>query len=127
MQSGVVAIRQGKKRAIPADEILQNASLAIDTTLALAPLIPIPVLSSIFAAVQVIVDAAKVRLITTTSDAYLRKCALSMHQKVREDRRAAAELAGHAANVMKAIHETVRGNGGKMDDVVKRALSDFES
>lgn len=42
------------------DEVLHNASLALEATVALAPLIPVPVLSSVFSSVQVIVDAAKV-------------------------------------------------------------------
>ncbi|KLO19570.1 hypothetical protein SCHPADRAFT_67848 [Schizopora paradoxa] len=87
------------------DELLQNASLALDATIALAPLVPIPALSSVFSCAQIIVETAK---------------------KVREDRRAAAELAQQAVEMTRLIHETISGKEDRIDNDLRKALEDFE-
>lgn len=56
----VISKRGSAKKGERASAALENASLAINAAMELAPAIPVPILSSILQSVKVIVDAAKV-------------------------------------------------------------------
>ncbi|KAI5118684.1 hypothetical protein M0805_003621 [Coniferiporia weirii] len=87
-------------------EILQNASTALEVATDLAPLIPVPVLGSVFIAAKCIVDASV---------------------KIRQDRRACAELAEYAANLTCHVHKTIRGNENMIDKDLSLSLTQLSS
>ena len=45
------------------DDALEHASLVVDVAISTAPLIPVPILSSIFSTMKVLIDTVKVRVI----------------------------------------------------------------
>ncbi|KAL5492514.1 hypothetical protein ACEPAI_3961 [Sanghuangporus weigelae] len=87
-------------------EILQNASDILDVARNLAPVIPVPILCSIFITAKGIVDIS-----------------IKMHQ----DKREAAELAEYAATLTRAVHATIRGRENMIDKDLSLSLTQLSS
>ncbi|KAL5536802.1 hypothetical protein ACEPAF_625 [Sanghuangporus sanghuang] len=87
-------------------EILQNASDILDVARNLAPVIPVPILSSIFITAKGIVDVS-----------------IKMHQ----DKREAAELAEYAATLTRVVHATIRGRENMIDKDLSLSLTQLSS
>ncbi|KAL5531363.1 hypothetical protein ACEPAG_4240 [Sanghuangporus baumii] len=87
-------------------EILQNASDILDVARNLAPVIPVPILCSIFITAKGIVDVAI---------------------KIHQDKQEAAELAEYAAILTRAVHATIRGRESMIDKDLSLSLTQLSS
>ncbi|TDL19773.1 hypothetical protein BD410DRAFT_791639 [Rickenella mellea] len=89
------------KQATKIDAVLSNASDTIALAKELAPLIPVPLLGSIFSSAQAIVDAAR---------------------NVRKNKKDCAELARRVSDLTQDLAKEIHGREEAMDDRLKDSL-----
>ena len=128
---GPGAITGQANKSSTVTEFLSNAYTALELAIKLAPLVPVPFVSSMLASAQVIVDAANVsRTLLNCVLPYIRLRGVDtffVYKNMHDNKLQSAELAEYAAQLTCEVHRVIRGRERLVDGDLKTALEQLQT